>query len=55
MSQRDEEKKLDQAQNQQKRVGDAESDPETTGPAENLRERAAEMNDSEEDKENEPA
>ena len=55
MSQRDDEKKLDQAQNQQKRIGDAETNPETTGPAENLRERAAEMNDSDTDQENEPA
>jgi hypothetical protein len=54
MSEKNEERKLDQAQNQQKRVGDAASDPETTGPSENLREKAAEMND-EEDESKEPA
>jgi len=50
-----EEKNLDSAQNNQNRVGDAAADPETTGPAENLREKAAEMNDSSEDKSREPA
>ena len=39
---------LDKAQKNQKRVGAAESDPETTGPAENLREEAAEAVDEEE-------
>ena len=33
---------LENAQKNQKRVGAAESDPETTGPAENLREEASE-------------
>ena len=33
---------LEKAQKNQKRVGAAESDPETTGPADNLREEAAE-------------
>ena len=32
---------LEKAQKNQKRVGPAESDPETTGPAEKLREEAA--------------
>ena len=40
---------LDNAQKNQKRVGAAESDPETTGPAENLREEAAEAVDEKED------
>ena len=39
---------LDKAQKNQKRVGAAESDPETTGPAESLREEAAEAVDEEE-------
>jgi hypothetical protein len=39
---------LDKAQKNQKRVGAAESDPETTGPADNLREEAAEAVDEEE-------
>jgi hypothetical protein len=30
---------LDEAQNDQDEVGEASSDPETSGPAENLRER----------------
>jgi hypothetical protein len=33
---------LEKAQKNQKRVGGAESDPETTVPADNLREEAAE-------------
>ena len=32
---------LDKAQKNQKRVGAAESDPETTGPAESLREEGS--------------
>jgi hypothetical protein len=40
---------LDKAQKNQKRVGAAASDPETTGPAENLREEAAEAVDKKED------
>jgi hypothetical protein len=55
MSNTDEERNLEQAQRKQNNVGDAASDPETTGPAENLREKAAEMNDSDEDKADEPA
>ena len=39
---------LEKAQKNQKRVGPAESDPETTGPAEKLREEAAEAVDEEE-------
>jgi hypothetical protein len=39
----------DKAQKTQKRVGAAESDPETTGPVENLREEAAEGVDEKED------
>lgn len=45
---------LETAQKNQKKVGAAEDDPETTGPAENLREEAAEMVDKDEDS-NEPA
>lgn len=55
MSNTDEERNLEQAQRKQNNVGDAAADPETTGPAENLREKAAEMNDSDEDKADEPA
>ena len=36
------------------KIGQASSKPETTGPAENLREKAAEMTDDSEDSE-EPA
>jgi len=44
----DDEKKLDKAQKDQRDIGAAEDDPHTTGPAENLREEAAEMvNDNE--------
>ena len=39
---------LENAQKNQKRVGAAESDPETTYPADNLREEAAEAVDEEE-------
>jgi hypothetical protein len=39
---------LDKAQKNQKRVGAAESVPETTGPADSLREEAAEAVDEEE-------
>jgi hypothetical protein len=34
---------LEEAQKNQKKAGAAENDPETSGPAENLREEAAEM------------
>jgi hypothetical protein len=40
---------LESAQKDQKKVGKASSDPETSGPAENLREEAAEMTDESED------
>ena len=45
---------LDKAQRNQKRVGAAESEPETIGPTENLREEASEAVDEEEDS-SEPA
>lgn len=40
---------LDKTQNNQKRVGAAESDPATTSPAGNLREEAAKAVDEKED------
>lgn len=40
---------LEEAQKNQKKTGAAENDPETTGPAENLREEAAEMVDEDSD------
>lgn len=40
---------LEAAQKNQKKAGAAENDPETTGPAENLREEAAEMVDEDSD------
>ena len=40
---------LEDAQKNQKKAGAAESDPETTGPAENLREEAAEAVDEDSD------
>ena len=45
---------IETAQKNQKKIGAAEDDPETTGPAENLREEAAEMVDKDEDS-SEPA
>lgn len=48
---KDEGTELDKAQKNQKKAGAAENDPETTGPADNLREEAADMVD--EDKEEE--
>jgi len=47
-------KGLEEAQKNQKKPGAAENDPETTGPAENLREEAAEMVDEDND-EKDPA
>ena len=47
-------KDLDQSQNNQNVVGDASDNPETTGPAENLREEAAKATDNSSD-EKEPA
>ena len=41
----DDNKGLEEAQKNQKKAGAAENDPETTGPAENLREEAADMVD----------
>lgn len=40
---------IESAQKNQKKVGAAEENPETTGPTENLREEAAEMVDKDED------
>jgi len=40
---------LEEAQKNQKKPGAAENNPETTGPAENLREQAAEMVDEDSD------
>jgi hypothetical protein len=40
---------LEEAQKNQKKPGAAENDPETTGPAENLREEAAEAVDEDSD------
>jgi len=45
---------IETAQKNRKKIGASEDDPETTGPAENLREEAAEMVDKDEDS-NEPA
>jgi hypothetical protein len=50
----DDSEDIETAQKNQKKIGAAEDDPETTGPAENLREEAAEMVDKDEDS-NEPA
>jgi hypothetical protein len=46
---KDDSKDLEEAQKNQKKPGAAENDPETTGPAENLREEAAEMVDEDSD------
>jgi hypothetical protein len=45
---------IESAQKNQKKIGAAEENPETSGPAENLREEAAEMTDKNQDEE-EPA
>jgi hypothetical protein len=37
-----EDKELEETQTKQKQIGPAESNPKTTGPAEKLREKAAE-------------
>jgi len=47
-------KDLEQSQNNQNVVGDAESNPETEGPSENLREEALKATDNSSD-EKEPA
>jgi hypothetical protein len=44
-------KNLEASQKNQKKVGQAESDPSTAAPAENLREKAAEMSDEGQDSE----
>jgi hypothetical protein len=46
---KDDSEDIESAQKNQKKIGAAEEDPETTGPAENLREEAADMVDEEED------
>ena len=46
---KDESEGLEEAQKNQKKGGAAENNPETTGPAENLREEAAEMVDEDSD------
>jgi hypothetical protein len=46
---KDDSKGLEEAQKNQKKAGAAENDPETSGPAENLREEAAEMVDEDSD------
>jgi hypothetical protein len=48
------EENLESAQKNQRKIGAAEYDPETSGPAENLREEAAELTDRDQDSE-EPA
>jgi hypothetical protein len=53
-TEREEEEELDNAQTKQNKVGEASSDPKTTGPTENLREKAANMTDESKDSE-EPA
>ena len=47
-------KDIESAQKNQKKIGAAEENPETSGPAENLREEATEMTDTDQD-EKEPA
>jgi len=46
---KDDSEYIESAQKNQKKIGAAEDDPETTGPTENLREEAADMVDEEED------
>jgi hypothetical protein len=46
---KDESEDIESAQKNQKKIGAAEHEPETTGPAENLREEAAEMVDEDEE------
>jgi len=53
MSDRENEE-LNEAQKKQNKVGEAGSKPETSGPAENLREKAAKLTDKGQDSE-EPA
>ena len=42
---------IESAQKNQKKIGAAEDNPETSGPAKNLREEAAEMTDKDQDEE----
>jgi hypothetical protein len=49
-----EERELDEAQDDQEEVGEAKSNPKTSGPAENLRDKAAKTTDKSQDSE-EPA
>ena len=49
-----EERELDGAQDDQEEVGEAESNPKKSGPAENLRDKAAKTTDKSQDSE-EPA
>ena len=51
---KDDSEDIETAQKNQKKIGAAEDNPEITGPAENLREEAAETVDKDEDS-NEPA
>ncbi len=46
---KDDSEDIESAQKNQKKIGAAENDPETTGPAENLREEAADMVDEDEE------
>jgi hypothetical protein len=48
------EENIESAQKNQRKIGAAEENPETSGPTENLREEAAEMTDMDQDSE-EPA
>jgi hypothetical protein len=50
MSDRENEE-LNEVQKKQNKVGEAGSNPETSGPAENLREKAAKMTDKGQDSE----
>ena len=54
MSENNSSEDLEKAQKNQKKVGAAENDPTTTGPADKLREEAAETLDEDEDS-SEPA
>lgn len=51
MSDQNEERNLEKAQRNQNKAGEAGSNPQTTGPAENLRDKAAKMNDEDETRE----
>ena len=49
MSEYKEEKNLDKPQGNQNKVGDVAANPETTGPAENLREKPTQANNKNEE------